>query len=264
MFTIFTVLLFICTYLLLCLKASIDQNVQSALNMASDLESNVLNSSYSSESQDELGRTIRALGGAFKKLAGVVSGVRESSNHLSQSSTSLQSVSTEVNKLCSDQQGKVGIIVTAATELAVTAKEVALNCENATVETQASQEKASEGARRSQSSAAVIRELAESIRMAGDEIGQLAQQAASISTVIDVIKAIAEQTNLLALNAAIEAARAGEQGRGFAVVADEVRTLANRTQQSTNEIETTISSLPAGCRKSGISHGQCSRASEFW
>jgi methyl-accepting chemotaxis protein len=242
-FIIFAVLLFICTYLLLCLKVSIDQNVKTALMMASDLESNTLNSNYISNSQDELGETIRALGYAFKKLAGVVGGVRDSSDHLSQSSSSLQGVSTEVNQLCSDQQGKVSIIVTAATELAATAKEVASHCENASNETQGSQEKAVEGARRSQSSALVIRELAESIRGAGDEISQLAQQAASISTVIDVIKAIAEQTNLLALNAAIEAARAGEQGRGFAVVADEVRTLANRTQQSTNEIETTISSL---------------------
>jgi methyl-accepting chemotaxis protein len=242
-FTVFAILLFICTYLLLCLKTSIDRNVQSALNMASDLESNILNSNYSSISQDELGKTIRALGSAFKKLAEVVSGVRNNSHDLSQSSSSLQTVSTEVNQLCSDQQGKVSIIVTAATQLAATAKEVASHCENAAIETQGSQEKALEGAQRSQASAVVIRELAESIRSAGDEISQLAQQAASISTVIDVIKAIAEQTNLLALNAAIEAARAGEQGRGFAVVADEVRTLANRTQQSTNEIETTISNL---------------------
>jgi methyl-accepting chemotaxis protein len=243
LFSVFITLLLISMYLLLCFKRSIDQNVQSVLSMASDLEANTLNSLYTSNSQDELGETIRAMGSAFKKLAGVVSGVRSNSEHLSQSSSSLQDVSTEVNKLCSDQQGKISIIVTAATELAVTAKEVASHCENAELKTQSSKEKALDGAKRSQASALVIRDLAESIRGAGDEISQLAQQAASISTVIDVIKAIAEQTNLLALNAAIEAARAGEQGRGFAVVADEVRTLANRTQQSTNEIETTISNL---------------------
>ncbi len=242
-FSIYGFLLLAAIYLFTCLKKSVDANIGITQGMAADLERSVLNGEYVSQSKDELGDTVGALNSAYSQLRKVVCQVRENSSILFSSSSELKVVSKKVDNLGESQKTKVGIIVTASTQLAATAKEVASHCDNAANETKNAQAQAVAGASRSQASAKVIRELAVSIRKAGDEIGQLAQQAASISTVIDVIKAIAEQTNLLALNAAIEAARAGEQGRGFAVVADEVRTLANRTQDSTNEIESTISSL---------------------
>jgi len=241
--TIFVLLCALGIYLFAALKSSVDYNVHVTQAMAKNLERGNLSEDFSSHSQDELGLTVNSLNAAFQQMRKVVQRVRDNSNTLTQSSGELQSVAKDVNELGESQKHRVEVIVTAATELAATAKEVANHCEGASQETQSTKTQAREGAVRSQSSAEVIRELAASIRSAGEEISHLAQKAASISTVIDVIKAIAEQTNLLALNAAIEAARAGEQGRGFAVVADEVRTLATRTQESTNEIESTITSL---------------------
>ncbi|NER60544.1 methyl-accepting chemotaxis protein, partial [Pseudomonas sp. MAFF212428] len=131
-------------------------------------------------------------------------------------------------------------------EMVATVQDVARNAEAASAATDQANSQAREGNRVVQRTLQQIGQLADDIGCSAEAVGQLAHESERIGSVMTVINAIAEQTNLLALNAAIEAARAGEAGRGFAVVADEVRGLAQRTQQSTAEIETLIASLQHG------------------
>jgi methyl-accepting chemotaxis protein len=133
-------------------------------------------------------------------------------------------------------------------EMTATVHEVARNTDAAAQAAEQADAQAKEGNQVVASTVQSIRQLADAVDNTAEVIQTLANHSQNIGSVLDVIKGIAEQTNLLALNAAIEAARAGEQGRGFAVVADEVRTLASRTQQSTQEIHEMIESLQAGSK----------------
>jgi methyl-accepting chemotaxis protein len=134
--------------------------------------------------------------------------------------------------------------------MTATVHEVARNAEAAAASTHSADTRVASGNEVVRQSRGRIDQLAQAMEATTQSIEQLSQEAQSIGAVLDVIKSVAEQTNLLALNAAIEAARAGEQGRGFAVVADEVRALARRTQQSTAEIERLIGTLREGVRRS--------------
>ncbi|MFQ6574677.1 methyl-accepting chemotaxis protein [Pseudomonas sp. UM16] len=134
-------------------------------------------------------------------------------------------------------------------EMAATVQEVARNAEEASEAALVADQQAREGDRVVGEAIAQIERLALEMNHSSDAMGQLKGESDKIGSVLDVIKSVAQQTNLLALNAAIEAARAGEAGRGFAVVADEVRSLAQRTQQSTEEIETLIASLQNGTQQ---------------
>jgi len=193
--------------------------------------------------KSELGVISTALNLTLEKFAGAMS-------EISTSSTMLAAAAEETSQTCEhnsrslvEQQDEITLIATAIEELSATVKEVAGN-------TQLAADSAKEADEQAQGGAGVVQESYLSIELLAEEINNLALRITSlhessnnITSVVDVIKSVAEQTNLLALNAAIEAARAGEQGRGFAVVADEVRTLAQRTQQSTSEIEGFISAL---------------------
>ncbi len=158
----------------------------------------------------------------------------------------LDLVTARVREGAFQQQEETGAIASAVTEMSATSANVNDSASSAAKETLIADESANRGKDVVNQTVDSINQLSGDVSSAADVIKDLARQADNIGTVLDVIRGIAEQTNLLALNAAIEAARAGEQGRGFAVVADEVRTLASRTQESTEEIQTMIESLQSG------------------
>lgn len=196
-----------------------------------------------SKVNDETGQLTTAMAHMLDNLGTMVVEINNTTDMLASSSEELTNISTETNKSIEKQLAETAQVATAINELSSTAQEVARNAADAASAADAANVEAQKGAQISGGlSQAITNQISETHQVA-DSLQRLQDQADKISNIMGVINDIAEQTNLLALNAAIEAARAGEQGRGFAVVADEVRTLATRTQQSTKEIEETVSKL---------------------
>ncbi|MFK5914676.1 MAG: methyl-accepting chemotaxis protein, partial [Woeseiaceae bacterium] len=174
----------------------------------------------------------------------------KATNDLSFTAAHLSDVTESTNENIQQQQQETDMVATAMNEMSTTVEEVARNATDAAAAAEQANKSANMGESIAQASKTSIDALVEDINKASDVISQLEQKSADITVVLEVIKGIAEQTNLLALNAAIEAARAGEQGRGFAVVADEVRSLATRTQTSAQEIDEMIKALQDGVHSS--------------
>lgn len=234
----------ICTVALaVLLTCSITQPLAQATGIAQEIAAGDLSREFSDQGKDEPAQLLSALGAMRHNLRDTLQQIADSSSLLASSSEELHAVTEDGRRSLYQQNAEIDQAVTAVTEMTAAVEEVARNAVSTSQATRDTDESARHGHAQVGQTIDSIRLLTADIGSAGEEVGQLASNVRNIGQVVNVIRAIADQTNLLALNAAIEAARAGDHGRGFAVVADEVRALAQRTQQSTGEIEQMISAI---------------------
>lgn len=200
-------------------------------------------------SDDEVGQLAKWFNMFIERVHEIISDFSSTASELNASASRLSATAKETEKGVVSQRAEIQQVVAAVKEMAAVVEDVAHNVTQTAENAEVADSEAKEGNRVVTATMAQIENLAQDINAASVVIDRLQQETDNIGSVLDVIRGIAEQTNLLALNAAIEAARAGEQGRGFAVVADEVRTLASRTQSSTQEIQEMIERLQGGARE---------------
>ncbi|MFB4367844.1 methyl-accepting chemotaxis protein [Pseudomonas sp. LR_1] len=232
--------------LAIVLTRSIVKPLGEAVEVAQSIASGDLTRDFEHQGHDEPAQLLQALATMQGSLRATLQRIGESSNLLASSSEELQAVTEDATRGLYQQNDEIEQAATAVNQMTATVEEVAQNAVSTSEASRQSDQAAQGGQEQVRKTVDSIHLLARDVTETSDEIGKLAGNVREISQVVTVIRSIAEQTNLLALNAAIEAARAGEQGRGFAVVADEVRALAHRTQQSTGEIEQMIESIQRG------------------
>lgn len=229
--------------LALLLTKSITSPINDALSVAERIAASDLSKEILVSGTDEAGRLLKALAQMQANLRSTIMQISDSSTQLASASEEMTAVTEESSRGLVAQNDEVNQAATAVTEMSAAVDEVARNAESASQESKRTQGYTEVGLARVAQTLKSIQKLNGNVENTSEQIQGLSDRAQSITKVVEVIRAIAEQTNLLALNAAIEAARAGEQGRGFAVVADEVRALAHRTQVSTQEIEQMIAAI---------------------
>ncbi|HGA2318760.1 TPA: methyl-accepting chemotaxis protein [Pseudomonas putida] len=199
--------------------------------------------------RDEIGVVQQGIARMGTTLRELISGIRDGVTQIASAAEELSAVTEQTSAGANSQKVETDQVATAMHEMAATVQEVARNAEQASHAATGADDEARAGDRVVGEAISQIERLAEEVHRSTEAMNLLQQESQKIGSVMDVIKSVAEQTNLLALNAAIEAARAGEAGRGFAVVADEVRGLAQRTQKSTEEIEELVASLQHGTQQ---------------
>jgi methyl-accepting chemotaxis protein len=226
------------------------RSVTVALGQSLEIARRIANNDFSQpivvKGSDELARLLAALATMQHNLRETITQIGGSSTQLATTAEQMHAVTEDAAQGMVRQNNEIEMAATAVTQMSAAVEEVASNAALACSAANQSSATASSGRRRVDETLGAIGQMVSSVRSTSSDVKRLSVMAVDISKVLEVIRAIAEQTNLLALNAAIEAARAGEAGRGFAVVADEVRALAHRTQVSTQEIEQMISDIQVG------------------
>jgi methyl-accepting chemotaxis protein len=228
------------------LTRSIVRPLQGAVALAEKVAAGDLTERIDPQGRDEVTRLQTALAQMQENLRTTLSRISGSATQLASAAEELNAVTEESSRGLQRQNDEIEQAATAVNEMTAAVEEVASNAVSTSSASQQSTGAATEGQQRVSQTVTAIEQMNRDVDATSEQLRGLAERTQDIGKVLDVIRAIADQTNLLALNAAIEAARAGEAGRGFAVVADEVRALAHRTQQSTREIETMVSGIQHG------------------